>query len=489
MRMRKNLVGAAFQLEADSKFQEALQIWKKKTTFSRYPGAYVRAAEIARIQDNKKLLGKLISKIHPQAIFEEFGGQLGENLTIEWIRQRGRFNTNLEVTPKIFAALWEVDGEISESELEIYSVAPMQDLITINKSTIEITRPEVENSSLFRGLTKKTYSRIKFESSCVELIDAIATIGSNSFIVDGSCYVDEFRRDFPQVASRIDDPLVLGIRIREVLTPRFLPGELRKIQKAFWLGLKYSTEHGHFVTTVLTRLYYFEKHEDWGHVPVIISSKLSPTHRGILRLLYPNVDFLAIDEGTAISFTNLVVAPTSVFSPANVSRISKPPDWVLVDTTEFDWLHTQLRSTALSNNDLPKKIGIVRNSYNRRRLINAFEWETLALENGYSLIDPADLNAEEEINLFKNATHLIGESGSWVYLSGLNPNSQIIVLTHDKDFIFWNEISQLNKLRTSKFKIIRGRRNIRWYKKVDLDNLHSDWKLTRNAKRKVASLL
>ena len=98
--MRKNLVGAAFQLEADIKFREALQIWKKKTTFSRYPGAYVRAAEIARIQDNKKLLGKLISKIHPQAIFEEFGAQLGENLTIEWIRQRGRFNTNLEVIPE-----------------------------------------------------------------------------------------------------------------------------------------------------------------------------------------------------------------------------------------------------------------------------------------------------------------------------------------------------------------------------------------------------
>jgi hypothetical protein len=216
---------------------------------------------------------------------------------------------------------------------------------------------------------------------------------------------------------------------------------------------------------------------------------LSPTHKGIIRLLYPNVDFLEIDEGTAINFANLVVAPTSVYSPTTISRISKPPDWVFVDTIEFDWLHTKLRCASTTSSNLPKKIGIVRNSYSRRKLINANEWENLALANGYALIDPADLNAEDEINLFRNATHIIGESGSWGYLSGLNPDSQVIILTHDKDFIFWNEVSQLNSLRNSKFRIIRGRRLIHWPNKVNVYNLHSEWKLTRNAKRKIASIV
>jgi capsular polysaccharide biosynthesis protein len=148
-----------------------------------------------------------------------------------------------------------------------------------------------------------------------------------------------------------------------------------------------------------------------------------------------------------------------------------------------------LRCASTTSSNLPKKIGIVRNSYSRRKLINANEWENLALANGYALIDPADLNAEDEINLFRNATHIIGESGSWGYLSGLNPDSQVIILTHDKDFIFWNEVSQLNSLRNSKFRIIRGRRLIHWPNKVNVYNLHSEWKLTRNAKRKIASIV
>jgi hypothetical protein len=489
MRRTKNLTNVAFQLEADGDFNKALRIWNNKKTFSFYPGAYVRAAEIARIQNKKKLLDKLLLKIHPHDIYEEFGTQLSENLIIEWVRQRGRFDTNAEVTSKIIAALWESDGEVSKSEIGKYSVASMQDLTTISKSTIEMSRPEVENCAPFRRLPKRAYKRVRFESSCVELVDAIATIGSNSFVVGGVCLVDEFRRDFPQVATPIDDPLIHGVRNREVLTPKFLPGTLRTIEKAFWLGLKYSSEHGHFVSTVLTRLYYFEKHEDWGNAPLVISSKLSPTHKGIIRLLYSSVDFLEIDEGTAISFANLVVAPTSVYSPTTVSRISKPPDWVFVDTSEFDWLHTKLRSASTNSTNLPKKIGIIRNSYSRRKLINADEWENLALENGYALIDPADLNAEDEINLFKNATHIIGEIGSWAFLSGLNPDSKVIILTHDKDFIIWNEVSQLNSLRNSKFRIIRGRRVIRWPNKVNLHNLHAEWKLTRTAIRKIESLV
>ena len=448
----------------------------------------MRAAELARIQDDKKLLGKLILKIHPQAIFEELGTQLGENLTIEWIRQRGRFDSISEATSKVIAALWEVDGEIQKSEIGKYFVAPMQDLTAISKSTIEISRPNVENSSLLRRLSKRTYQRVRFESSCVELRDAIAVVGSNSFVVDGVCLVDEFRRDFPQIATPIDDPLILGVRNSEVLTPKFLPRTLRAMEKAFWLGLKYSSEHGHFVSTVLTRLYYFEKHEDWGNAPLVISSKLSPTHKGIIRILYPNVEFFEIEEGTAIHFANLIVAPTSVYSPTTVSGISKPPDWVFIDTIEFDWLHTKLRSASMISTNLPKKFGIVRNRYSRRKLTNAYEWENLALKNGYALIDPADLNAEDEINLFRNATHIIGEVGSWIYLSGLNPDSEIIVLTHNKDFIFWNEFSQLNSLRNSKFRIIRGRRITRWPNKVNTNNLHSEWKLTRIAKRKLHHL-
>jgi hypothetical protein len=183
------------------------------------------------------------------------------------------------------------------------------------------------------------------------------------------------------------------------------------------------------------------------------------------------------------------VAPTSVFSPTTVNEVSNPPDWVFIDIEEFEWLHAKFDNIQTASSQLPKKIGIVRNGYNRRRLVNAYDWEKLALASGYSLIDPAVLSAEEEISLFKNATHIIGENGSWLYLSGLNPESQIIVLIHDKDYTSWNEISQLNALRRTKLKIVRGRRILPWYYRLNMNNLNSEWMLTKEAKRKMSLLI
>jgi hypothetical protein len=489
MKTQKNLAGQAFQFEAAGEFNKALKIWKRRSAHAVYSGSYVRASEIARIQDKRKLLTSLIMKIDPLSIYKEFGVDLAENLTIEWIKLRGRFEINWEMTPKIVAAFWESDGKLLLKDREKYFVAPMRDLSTTIKSEIKIERPEVENKSIFSDFQRKSFRRVKFESSCLDIYDALTAIGSSSFIVKGVCLVDEFRKEYPQIATRIDDPLILGIRNREALIPIFLSENLRIVGVAFWLGLKYSTEHGHFVSTTLTRLYHFEKHSEWGHHPVVIDSKLSKIHKDCLQLMYPDVKFLEFETGTPIKFVKLIVAPTSVFSPATASQVSKPPDWVLVDTDEFRWLHSKLENATSSNFNLPKKIGIVRKNYGRRKLINSSEWECLAVKSGYSLIDPGVLTAEEEIELFKNATHIIGEIGSWIFLSGLNPDSQIILLTHDKDFIFWNEISQLNFLRRVGFRIVRGRRVAKWYKKLNINNLHSDWKLTTTSKRKIASLL
>jgi hypothetical protein len=489
MKIFQNLPKVAFELEAQGDFDNALKIWKRKKTFSSYSGAYVRAAELARVLNNQKLMQRLILKFNPVDIRNEFGTNLGENLTIEWIKQRGRFDLDWEVSSRIIAKLWETDGEISLGEINKYCVLPIHDILPTNSTSVTINKPHVENQSIFRIFRKSTHERIRIESRCLDLSNAIAVIGSNSFIVKDKCLVDEFRSDFPQIATCIDDPLIFGIRDREALIPKYQLESARLIHKAFWLGLKYSSEHGHFVSTVLTRLYYFEKHVDWGKAPVIISSKLSRTHRDILKLMYPSINFLEIQEGFSINFAHLVVAPTSVFSPTTVNEVSNPPDWVFIDIEEFEWLHAKFDNIQTASSQLPKKIGIVRNGYNRRRLVNAYDWEKLALASGYSLIDPAVLSAEEEISLFKNATHIIGENGSWLYLSGLNPESQIIVLIHDKDYTSWNEISQLNALRRTKLKIVRGRRILPWYYRLNMNNLNSEWMLTKEAKRKMSLLI
>jgi len=253
----------------------------------------------------------------------------------------------------------------------------------------------------------------------------------------------------------------------------------QKVIGGFWLAIKYGKEFGHFVNTLLTRMKYFESHPKWGVWPLVVSSKLTKVEEEYLHLLFPGIPILAFPEAESIHFDTLVVAPTAVFSPATINSYSKKPDWMFIDLAEFNWLYRKMRAVAPKPNGEHKKIAISRKVYSRRKCLNAASWENLARSNGFAVIDPADFTAKEQIELFNSSSDIIGEVGSWIYLSGLNPLARLTLLNSDADYQHWNEISQLEKLRHSPIQVIKGRRKGPKIAFSDPSNVHAPWELTK----------
>lgn len=219
--------------------------------------------------------------------------------------------------------------------------------------------------------------------------------------------------------------------------------------------------------------------QKWGDWPLIVSDKLTKVEVEYLSALFPGIPISAFPESDSIHFDSLIVAPTAVFSPATIRSYSKEPDWMFIDLNEFNWLYERMRSVARINNNEYREIAISRKKYNRRKCLNAKSWENLAQSNGFAIIDPADLSAREQIDLFIHASNIIGEVGSWIYLSGLNPSASLTLLNSDADYQVWNEISQLNKIRNVPIQLIRGRRKGTKMALSDPSNVHAAWVLTK----------
>ncbi len=477
MRSQKSLANRAFAYESAGEHIKALAIWKKPHSKSIYPGAYVRAAEIARSFGLKKELRRLLNFIEPSEIVNEFGLELGEALIIELVRSRPCKEFDFPTTIKIDAARWESGTSIDDLAPNNFCEYNLKDLPSSSLSLIEAKYPLSLKEKLSRRSFNNRFFRTRHETHCIDLHDVRAVIGSSGFVSSGFLFIDEFRSTYPQIASCDDDPLIFAIKDRMGLCVSLQPTQ--KLVGGFWCAIKYGKEFGHFTSTLLTRMKYFEDHPKWGDWPLIVSDKLTKVEVEYLGTLFPGIPISAFPESESIHFDTLVVAPTTVFSPATIQSYSKEPDWMFIDLSEFKWLYGRMRSVTKTKDSEYKKVAISRKKYSRRKCLNARLWENLAQSNGFTIIDPADLTAIEQIDLFIHASDIVGEVGSWIYLSGLNPSATLTLLNSDADYQVWNEISQLDKIRNAPIQIIRGKREGTKNLLSNPSNVHAPWVLTK----------
>ena len=65
-----------------------------------------------------------------------------------------------------------------------------------------------------------------------------------------------------------------------------------------------------------------------------------------------------------------------------------------------------------AHDDTPERIFITRSAKHGRGVVNALEIEKIAVENGFAIVDTANLTVAEQIRLFNKATHVIGLHGA-----------------------------------------------------------------------------
>lgn len=475
MLSKRSLPNRAFMYESQSEHAKALALWKKRKTQKLYPGAVVRGAEIARVLGHKDDLYRLLKLIQPNMVLSEFGEIYGENLLLKLIEQDIAIDFEYPSTPKIDAARWSKGFNFENFPEAKYAEVKIQDLPSSGHSTFQVIYPKSSKRIFNSSRVLRKQERIRHEVTAIELKNVTAIIGSSGFLCEKILFVDEFRSSYPQIASPDDDPLILSITKDKALVRLIEPKTFEA--GGFWLGIKYGHEFGHFVSTLLTRVKYFENHPEWGKWPLIISSSLTLKQREYLEILFPGIPLSIHSNSEAIRFKILVVAPTAVFSPATIHTYSSNPEWVFIDINEFQWLYAKMKESRTSTK-ANTKVAITRRGYDRRKCLNQARWEKHVKKQGFSLVDPADLSADAQINLFLNAKDVIGEVGSWIYLAGLNTSSNLVLLNNDSDFQVWNEISQLNTLRNSPIHIVKGKRKGSRSSLRNTSNVHASWHLT-----------
>jgi hypothetical protein len=461
----------AFLHESRGEHEKALGIWKQKSIRKSYPNAYVRAAEILRNRNCPSQSNRYLMTIDSAQILDEYGIDFGENLLLQWIEIFGPIELPQNTTQRILAQNWEKGMPIPKEFKDTFRDLYVSSFSVTGTSQIALEEPR-QGLSLFKK--RKFYSRCAFQVEADEIENAYAKVGSNAIVTGKFCMVDEFRGDYPKVASCEEDPLIVGISGDRALVKMDDNKNIVEVSSGFWLAFKYGNEFGHFVNSLLTRIRYYETHHEWGNIPAIVSKSLSVTQMEFLHVLFPEIEFTAYDHASPLSFKKIIYAPTSVFSPPTVKFRSKPPEWVFINLFEFEWLYERMRSTCTPK-EKTRKIAIIRRGYDRRKCNNSAKWEKLALRFGYELVEPSAMTAKEQIAMFNGASDIVGEIGSWIYLAGLNQDVRLTLLSNPQTYQWWSEISQLNKILKRKIFLVAGKSKRNSIS--NLSNVNSDWRL------------
>lgn len=357
-----------------------------------------------------------------------------------------------------------------------------------------VTPPEIIYSDRQRNVfDRKSYKLKSHDSGIVNLKHVYATVGSNSFIHENGIYVDEFREIFPPECDPRNEPVVRGVKKKELIVNLTSTEELplRIVPKAFWLAGPFVGEWGHFINTYLIKFIQYRKIDESNLIPILIPTSTPNNVRSILRKLDPSGSLLEISNEEKIFIEDCFYFPSTVYSPTNGRGFSQRiQSNIFVDPEKFVEMFAYIRKelNLETNSNSPKRILWARENYSRRKLGNQFEFNQIVSNLGFSIFDPNIGDTLEQFNVLYNADFICGEIGSWIYLAGLNPKTKIIVVMSDWDQHWWNEIGSLNKNLESPIRVLLGSRNS--FDDYRSENgPHADYHLSLKALKRVSLIL
>lgn len=185
-------------------------------------------------------------------------------------------------------------------------------------------------------------------------------------------------------------------------------------------------------------------------VPVIVSSNLSQAALDLLKLL-TNREILVVDREQLTHVNELYLAQP------RMQILDEPQhgwaDGLSCDAAALRGLRNMIRSRFATPDKKYSRVYLVRNS-GRRRLLNDRRLARIASRLGLTIIDPAQLEIEDQMQLFANAEIVVGAGGAVManYLF-LPEGARVLSLT---SWMLWNFIhpAVLAELAGAKFEYL-----------------------------------
>jgi len=168
---------------------------------------------------------------------------------------------------------------------------------------------------------------------------------------------------------------------------------------------------GHWLVDFLPRLYLFRR-MGWelNAIRWLVPAAIPPYVYQFLSTLGVARDSLLLHEqGSSLLEVDELIVPQNL----TAGNVMHP-----IYSDAVAWMNTVINRSGLIRQGQARRLFISRRSNpGWRELLNRVEIESLAVEYGYTIVEPSAMTVAEQIGVFAGATHIAGEYGSGLHNS------------------------------------------------------------------------
>lgn len=317
--------------------------------------------------------------------------------------------------------------------------------IIFNGIELKIAEPQVLPTSDIGLLATSDYVYFFPSIRAAEMAGVVCYGGSNLLFIENSVICHDlynFKYDYTSEEMH-------GRHLIDYKNNRFmlLSDDLNpfKIDRAATFLDACSGNYAHWLTEILPRIAIFCCMDEYADVPIVVDAGLHPNIMQSLELVVGEVrPIIILPTGRSIEVQNLVHISVTGYIPFG-RRNKKLNNHThgLFHPLAFEKLNKKLDKYAVKNIDAPNKIYLKRIS-GHRNIINCDDVEMALKEKGYVVIDAGKFNFIDQLNLIRNATHIVGATGA--ALANLvfnNNNGKLIVMIgrhRDMSYRYWSNM-------------------------------------------------
>jgi capsular polysaccharide biosynthesis protein len=240
--------------------------------------------------------------------------------------------------------------------------------------------------------------------------------------------------------DRVDDRLVLDLPVlqasKEAVWISSSPQEAMELDEAFNLLGPQAPQFGHWIWEYIPKYVAASMAApELAEVPVLIDAHMPHTHRQCLEMVMPSGSrVIELPFATSVRVHHLWCAPRLFYMPLHPGTVD--PSWpapLVAHPVRFAAVIREMwqrMEPSIPRSSGPTRIFLARKPDQQRKLVNHPMIEQAAMDAGFAIVYPQDLDFAKQMQLLRDARYIIGSRGSALFLTFFaRPNSKLCILT------------------------------------------------------------
>lgn len=210
---------------------------------------------------------------------------------------------------------------------------------------------------------------------------------------------------------------------------------------------EYETNYFHWLVEILPKLYLYEQLDRKNDLPIIVSEGNHQNMYTLLNLVCSKKrTIIKCKPRVGYRVKRLIHLP-SVSTILSLYDRAPCHDTVYIPVGLLKRMVLDILSKVNVELNISYTRIYVRRNSTYRNLLNQDVIEKILIENGFTSIDPGCLSVEEQINIFRQASIIVGPSGAaMTNMLWCQPHTKIIVLHSDhpyKKYPYWDALARV----------------------------------------------